>query len=139
MNAPHNYVPSQTMAGVTERLRLHSFTRWMSRDLTQAATDFCRNIGLVPIYTECSPEFLTRYLYWRAPQGALVEVRSGRTEEQFKDFDGTNMGNGRLLLALHVNENDIYSAVWISAAHYATAVAILAVYGITPAQRKTTT
>ena len=111
----------------------------MSRDLLQAATDFCRNIGLVPLYAECAPDLLTRYLFWRVPQGASIEVRSGRTEEQFKEFDDANMKTGRLLLALHINESDLYSAVWISAAHYAAALAVLAIYGITPAQRKTTT
>ena len=136
MEASPSYLPSQALTGETEHLRRHSFTRWMSRDLLQAATDFCRNIGLYPLYTECSPEHLTRYLFWRLPQGAYLEVRSGRTEEQFQEFDRVNLAKGWLLLTLHVNENDRYSAVWISSAHYAAATVVLAVYGVTPARRK---
>src|SRR4051812_43809443 len=130
------YLPSQTLPGKTELLRQHSFTRWMSDDLLQAATDFCKNLGLVSIYSECSPDHLTRYLFWRAPQEARIEIRSGRTEDQFRVFDEANSARGWPLLSLHVNENDIYSAVWISPDHYETATAMLAFYGITPAQRK---
>jgi len=108
----------------------------MSYDLLQAATDFCKNLGLVAIYTECSREHLTRYLFWRPPEGARVEIRSGRTEEQFRAFEQANLAKGWRLLSLHINENEIYSAVWISPEHYETAVAMLAVYGITPAQRR---
>jgi hypothetical protein len=129
------YTPSETLAGETERIREHSFTRWMSRELLQAAADFCKNIGLVPIYAECSGDESMRYLFWRPPPGALVEVRSGRAIEQFKRLDEANAEKGRTLLSLHVNERDMYSAVWVSSGHYDTATAMLAVYGITPAQR----
>ena len=124
------------LAGDTERLRQHTFTRWMSRDLLQAATDFCGNLGLTAIYSECSPDHLGRYLFWRLPQDARTEIRSGRTQSQFKMLDRVNIERGWPLLSLHINENDTYSAVWISPGHYKTATAILAIYGITPAQRK---
>ena len=65
MKAPMAYTASKLLTGDLELLRQHSFTRWMSRDLTQAAVDFCRNLGLVPAYAECSPDHLTRYLFWR--------------------------------------------------------------------------
>ncbi len=137
METPTTYDPSRTLSGDTERIRQHSFTCWMSRDLLQAATDFCKNIGLVSIYSECSPDGLTRYLFWKTPPGARVEIRSGRTQEQFKEFDQANIGRKWPLLSLHINECDLYSAVWISPEHYETACSILAFYGVTPAQRKT--
>ena len=136
METPTTYLPSQTLSGDTERIRQHSFTRWMTRDLRQAATDFCKNIGLVSIYSECSPDGLTRYLFWNAPSGALVEIRSGRTEAQFKGFDQANSGRKWPLLSLHINESALYSAAWISPEHYETACSILAFYGVTPARRK---
>ncbi len=137
METPTTYFPSETLAGDTERIRQHSFTRWMFRDLTQAATDFCKNIGLVSIYAECSSDGLTRYLFWKAPSGARVEIRSGRTEEQFKGFDQANIARKWPLLSLHINASNLYSAVWISAGHEETARSILAFYGVTAAQRKT--
>ena len=79
---------------------------------------------------------LTRYILWRMPMGALTEIRSGRTEAQFREFDQINAARGWMLLSLHINESDLYSAVWLSANHYETAAAMLAVYGITPAQRR---
>ena len=136
MNISTTYSPSKLVAGNTEILRQHSFTRWMSRDLTQAATDFCRNLGLVPIYCECSTEHLTRYLFWRLPSGAAVEVRSGRAKDKFEEFDRANREKNWRLLSLHVNERDVYSAVWISADHFETAKAFLGAQGITIAERK---
>ena len=132
----NNYLPSRTLQGETERIRQHSFTRWMSRDLTQAAVDFCRNLGLHSIYSECSPDRLTRYLFWKPPEGMRFEIRSGRTFEQFQAFDLANEERGWLLLTLHINECDIYSAVWISPDGYEAATAMLGFYGVTPAQRK---
>src|SRR4051812_40662632 len=85
------YIPSQTLAGDTEHLRQHTFTRWMSRDLLQAATDFCRNLGLFAICCECSPDHLTRCVFWRSPKDAGIEIRSGRSETQFKTFDQANI------------------------------------------------
>jgi hypothetical protein len=136
MKTPATYVASKLLTGETELLRKHSFTRWLSPDLTQAAVDFCRNLGLYPAYAECSPEHLTRYLFWRLPQDARVEVRSGRSKEKFEEFDLANRGRKMPLLSLHINESDIHSAVWISADHFATAKAILAAHGITCAERK---
>jgi hypothetical protein len=135
MNAT-SYTPSRLLAGEKEVLRQHSFTRWMSRDLMQAAADFCRNLGLVPAYCEMSPDHLTRYLFWRGPQGALFEVRTGRTREKFEEFDAANQARSMRLLSLHINESDIYSAVWISLDHFETAKAFLAAHGITCAERK---
>jgi hypothetical protein len=107
----------------------------MSRDLMQAAGDFCRNLGLVPVYSECSPDHLTRYLFWRLPQGALIEVRSGRIKEKFEEFDRVNREKNWRLLSLHVNESDVYSAVWITPDHFETASAFLMVHGITTAMK----
>jgi len=136
MKTPTTYIPSKLLTGEVELLlRRHSFTRWMSRDLTQAAVDFNRNIGLLPIYSETSTEHLTRYIFWRLPTGAMVEVRSGRTKSQFEEFDRANREKDWRLLSLHVNENEVYSAVWISADHFETGKAFLAAQGITVAER----
>lgn len=136
MKTSGTYIASKLLTGDVELLRQHTLTRWMSRDLTQAAGDFCRNLGLVPCYCECSPDHLTRYLFWRLPQGALVEVRSGRTKEVFEEFDRVNREKTWRLLSLHINESDVYSAVWISPDHYETAKAFLLALGITAAERQ---
>ena len=127
------YIPSKLLTGKVAILRQHSLTRWMSRDLTQAAVDFCRNLGLIPIYCECSSEHLTRYLFWQPPQGALLEVRSGRTQDKFEQFHAASLARHWRLLSLHVNESEVYSAVWISPDHFKTAKAFLATHGITTA------
>jgi hypothetical protein len=128
------HIASKLISGGGEFLRERTFTRWMSRDLMQAAVDFCRNLGLVPAYAECSPDHLTRYLFWQLPQGALIEVRSGRTKEAFEEFDRVNGGRNMRLLSLHVNASQVYSAVWISSDHFDTAKAFLAAQGISPAE-----
>jgi hypothetical protein len=130
-----SYVPSRLLTGETELLRRHSFTRWMSRDLLQPASEFLRNLRLLALYAECSSEGLHRYLCWHPPEGCAFEVRSGRTLEQFEQFDRANQERGWPLLSLHLNECDLYSAVWISAAHYEIARKLLGAYGITPASR----
>jgi len=134
MKIPPTYTASKLLTGGGELLRQHSFTRWMSRDLMQAAGDFCRNLGLLPIYCECSPDHLTRYIFWKPPQGALVEVRSGRAKDKFEEFDALNRAKSWRLLSLHINESDIYSAVWISRDYFETAKAFLAAHGITTAE-----
>ena len=136
MNASAPCLPSRLLSGETELLRQHSFTRWMSRDLMQAAGDFCRNLGLVPVYCETSPDHLTRYLFLRLPQGAAIEVRSGRSKEKFEEHDRINRERNLRLLSLHINESDIYSAVWISADYFETAKSFLSAHGITCAERK---
>ena len=136
MNASSSYTPSRLLSGDAEELRQSSFTRWMSRDLTQAAADFCRNIGLYPAYCECSKEHLTRYLFWRPPSGAAVEVRSGRAKDKFEEFDRVNRDRNWRLVSLHVNDSSVYSAVWISVEQFSAAKAFLAALGITPAERK---
>jgi hypothetical protein len=128
------YVPSKLLNGDAGKLREQSLTRWMSRDLTQAAVDFCRNLGLVPAYSECSSQHLTRYLFWKPPEGALIEVRSGRARNAFEEFDSVNRERKFRLLSLHINEGDVYSAVWISPDHYETAKAFLAANGISVAE-----
>ena len=136
MNPATTYVPSRLLGGASDLILQHSLTRWMSRDLTQAATDFCRNLGLVPAYCEYSTEHLTRYLFWRLPSGAAVEVRSGRAKGKFEEFDRANCGRGWRLLSLHLNENDVYSAVWISADHFGIAQTFLAAHGVVTAAKK---
>ena len=59
------------------------------------------------------------------PQGAMIEVRSGRTKAQFEEFDRVNHERNLPLLSLHLNESEIYSAVWISRDHFETAKAVL--------------
>jgi hypothetical protein len=135
MNSPLNYVPSELRSGDTESVRQRAFTRWMSRDLLQAATDFCKNIGHVAAYCESSKD-TTRYLFWQMPPGACCEVRSGRTKEKFEDFDRMNRQRGWRLLSLHVSDQELYSAVWISAQHYEAGVAFLRLFGISPAEQK---
>jgi hypothetical protein len=129
------YIASKLELGDKERLRQQAFTRWLSRDLTQAAADFCGNLALVPLYSETSEEQLTRYLFWHAPAGAQMEVRSGRTREKFVELDQLNQERGLQLASLHINERAVHSAVWISPDHFEPAKAFLAAHGITPAQR----
>jgi hypothetical protein len=136
MNNAITYIPSKLLTGDYELLRQHSFTRWMSRDLTQAAGDFCRNLGLFAVYCETSPDHLTRYLFWRLPQGAGIEVRSGRMKDKFEEFDRVNRAKSWRLLSLHVNESDVYSAVWITSDHFETAKSFLIAHGITTAERQ---
>jgi hypothetical protein len=129
------YIPSKLLPGEKEILRQHSFTRWMSRDLLQAASDFLSHLRLLAIYAECSPENFRRYLLWHPPEGCGYEVRSGRTLEQFEAYDRGNLARDWVLVSLHINERNIYSAVWVSATHEETARKVLAGYGITPAER----
>jgi hypothetical protein len=106
----------------------------MSRDLAQAAGDFCRNLGLVPAYSEYSPEHSIRYLFWQSPPGAFYEVRAGRTNDQFEAIDNTKRDKQRRLLSLHISDAGLYSAVWISLEHYELAKVYLAAHGITTAE-----
>jgi hypothetical protein len=129
------YTPSKLLAGEAATLRQHTLTRWMSRDLTQAAVDFCRNLGLIPAYNEYSAGHLTRYLFWCPPAGALLEVRSGRTLDKFEEIDRRKLDKAWRLLSLHISEDNLYSAVWISSAHFDIAKAFLAAHGITTAER----
>lgn len=136
MNTNVTYVTSKLLSGPAEALRQQSFTRWMSSDLKQAASDFCRNIGLLPVYAECSPDHLTRYLFWKPPQGACLEVRSGRIKEKFQELDRVIHERGWKLLSLHINESDVYSAVWIAPDQFETAKAFLTAHAITVAERR---
>ena len=132
----YRYIPS-LLSPEGEFLRERSFTRWMSRDLLQPATDFLKNLQLIALYAECSPEEGHRYLLWHPPEKWSGELRSGRTLEQFEGFDRANVSRGWPLLSLHVSANGIHSAVWISPEHFGAAAKMLAVYGITPAERIT--
>jgi hypothetical protein len=129
------YTPSKLLTGDAAILRERTFTRWMSHDLTQAAVDFCRNLGLVPIYSESSSNHLTRYLFWSPPQDELIEVRSNRAKDKFEKFDNANRDKQWLLLSLHISDEGLYSAVWIPPDYFETAKAFLAAHGITPAER----
>jgi hypothetical protein len=133
-SAMKKYIASKLVSGDAVPLRQQTFTRWMSRDLVQAAGDFCRNLGLVPAYSECSSDNLTRYLFWHPPPGALIEVRSGRSKDKFEELDRVNRDRNLRLLSLHINESEVYSAVWISSSHYEAAKAFLAAHGISPAE-----
>lgn len=133
MNASRTYVSSK-IADEETLLREHSLTRWMSRDLMQAAVDFSKSMGLIPLYAETSPTHLTRYLFLRPPPGAILEVRSGREREKFEEYDRVNRERNRGLLSLHINEKSLYSAVWISNEHHAAASRLLTLYGISGAQ-----
>lgn len=119
-------------------LREHNLTRWMSRDLMQAAVDFSKSMGMIPLYAETSREHLTRYLFLRPPSGSLLEVRTGRNRERFEEFDRVNRERNRLLLTLHINEDSVYSAVWISNEHHESASQLLKLYGISTAQSSET-
>ena len=141
MNPPPAYRPSQHLTGDTELLTSHGFTRWLSMDLRQVAVDFNRHLGLFPAYSETSgdqppaPGHLTRYLFWRLPDGALTEIRSSRTKIQFDEFDRVNRERNMPLLSLHVTASERYSAVWITRDHLITAKTWLLAHGITPAER----
>ena len=128
------YTPSKLVTGDVAVVRQHTLTRWLSRDLTQAAVDFCRNLGLVPAYSECSSNHLTRYLFWSLPQGALIEVRSGRTKDKFEEIDNTKRDGQWRLLSLHISDEGLYSAVWISSDHYEIGRAYLAAHGVIAAE-----
>lgn len=104
----------------------------------QAATDFCKNIGLIAIYAESSSQGLTRYLFWRPSPRTRFEVRSGRAKEQFEAFDRANSEHGNRLLSLHVSEQGLYSAVWISSEHFEEGRTFLAAFGITPPEKNGT-
>ncbi len=138
MDTPVTYIPSRLLIGQAGALRRESMTRWMSGELAQAALDFCRNIGLMPVYCETSPDRLTRFLFWKVPKNAQLELRGGRTREKFEEADVVSRESGRQLLSLHINECDIYSAVWIAQEHYVRANAYLLAHGITAAVRQDT-
>ncbi len=129
------YTASVLKSGETAVLRSHAFTRWLTRDLLQASTDFCRNLGLHAIYTEMNEEGLFRKILWSPPVGTRFEVRSGRTRAEFEEYDRVNAERNWTLLTLHV-WNRHYSAVWVSAEQYAGAVTVLQYYGISPAQKQ---
>jgi hypothetical protein len=132
-STPSQIVPSRFIVGEFEATRQSAFTRWMNPELRQAAVDFSRNIGLVPIFAETSRDG-TRYLFWHMPTGAKCEVRSGRTKEQFLEFDRVGREQGRRLVSLHTSVDSLYSAVWITIEHHALATEFLKRFGITAAE-----
>ena len=115
--------------------RERSLTSWMSPDLCQATTDFCRNIGLAPIYAESSTSHQTRYLFWNPPEKAGFEVRSGRDQATFLQFDEKNRKRQWELISLHISEDGKHSAVWMAPEHLEVAVDFLENVGISPAVR----
>jgi hypothetical protein len=130
---PEKIRPSLLLGGEFEAARQSAFTRWMSQELMQAAVDFSRNMGLLPLYAETS-DHGTRYLFWHSPIGTLCEVRSARPKDVFLEFDRKNRAQGRRLVSLHINSDQRYSAVWLSPEHYVTAVQHLSRFGIAPAE-----
>jgi hypothetical protein len=132
---PPTIIPSVLQNGEFETARASACTRWMASELRQATVDFSRNIGLVPIYAETSRDG-TRYLMWHMPAGAKCEVRSGRTKEQFLEFDRLGHEQGRRLLSLHTSVDQLYSAVWITTEHHVTALEYLSRFGISPGEVK---
>jgi len=106
METTITYIASQILPGDTERIRRHTFTRWMSQDLAQATVDFCKNIGLVSIYSETSPENRVRFILWKPPEEGRVEIRPGHPEKKFREMDQVNIKRGWPLLALHINEKN---------------------------------
>jgi hypothetical protein len=130
------YIPSRLLTEEVYVARQQSFSRWMPHAFTQPASGFFRKTGLYPVYCEYSNEGHRRYLFWRLPKGAAIEVRSGRVKEKFMEFDRVNQGRDWRLLSLHVNENGIYSAVWVSSEHLGLAKAFLAAFGVVPAERR---
>jgi len=135
MKTPYIFIPSELAAGETEFLRQHGFTKWMSADLLQMATDFLKKLGLMPVYAEYSSDKKHRYLLWQAPANFACEVRSGRTVEQFIGYDNGNIDRGWKLLSLQINPDGFYSAVWVPDEHVKAAQRFLNGYGITPASR----
>jgi hypothetical protein len=132
-SAAPQIVPSRLLDGDLAAARQSAFTHWMKPELRQAAVDFSRTIGLVPIFAETSRDG-TRYLFWHLPNGAKCEVRSGRSKEQFLEFDRASREQGRRLVSLHTSVDSLYSAVWISVEHHALAAEFLKRFGITVAE-----
>ena len=131
----NQYTPSEIIPGDTGLLRQHSFTAWLELEHLQAATDFALSIGLLPIYAEHQNRDTGRYLFWSPPAGIEFEVRSGRTEAEFRAYDQETVTKGMQLLSLHKSAEDIYSAVWVSADHIEIATAVLRHHGLSRAQR----
>ena len=131
----NQYTPSTPLPGDTGLLRQHSFTAWLPLEHLQAATDFALSIGLLPIYAEHQNRDTGRYLFWSPPAGMEFEVRSGRTETEFRAYDEVNATKGLQLLSLNMSADDIYSAIWVSADHIEIATAVLHHHGLTRAQR----
>jgi hypothetical protein len=131
----HTYTPSKLLPGEGELLRERAFTNWLSPDLHQAAAHLLINVGLVAIYAECASDNRRRNILWHPPERHAFEFRSGRSRGNFEKLDHGNVERGWPLLTLHINESDVYSAVWVSASQYEAAKLVLARYGITPAER----
>jgi hypothetical protein len=132
-----SFTPSRLSTGDDAALlRENAFTWWMSRDLMQAAIDYLKNIGPLPLYAETNAEGHTRYLCWRAPKDWGCEVRTGRTLEQLTKFDQVNKERDWPLLTLHINDRGIYSAVWLAPNHLELAQKVMTSYGISPASRE---
>ena len=51
-------------------------------------------------------------------------MRSARSKEWFAEHDATNRERKMPLLSLHINDSDVYSAVWISEDHFKAAQAL---------------
>jgi len=131
---PHRYTESHL---TDSESREHSFSRWLAPRPLQASVEFNGRIGLVPIYAE-HQEGKGRYVFWQPPTKASIEVRSGRSEQEFKEYDRRASDAGRELLSLHISqgEDKKYSAVWVSIEAIPKAVAVLETHGISKARRE---
>jgi hypothetical protein len=134
--SPIHYSES-TLDPAKETLRERSFTRWLSRDLKQATVDFCKNLGLIPIYAETREDGKGRYLFWHPPQGTAFQVRSGYAKVNHEELLQKSEEAGWPLLSLHISraKEDLYSAVWVSVGSTDAAIDFLSIYGITPPKK----
>ena len=113
-------------------IRKASFTRWLALDFHQAAVDFQRSIGLMPLYLETDPDNRRRAIFICYPRESHVAARSGRKEEQFLTYDAQYRQQHMSCLTLHVSVEGLYSAVWCSDDQRSAILPILENYGISP-------
>lgn len=133
---PNTYCAS-TLDPEKSSLRERSFTNWMSRDLSQSTVEFCRSIGLIPVYAEAREDGKFRYLFWNPPQGTAFQIKSGNNETTFRELHQKADQAGLILLTLHISdgENRLYSAVWISPDSQNVACDFLSIYGISATEK----
>lgn len=127
------YHPTRPIPGGHERLRELTFTAWLSPDLHQAAIEFQRHLGLLPLYLECDAALRRRALYCHWPAGSKITAHSGRSETQFLAFDQMYREKGFRLLSLQICEDKLYSAVWVDAPLWEQGVEFLGLYGLSAA------
>ena len=129
------YTSSQPLTLESAAFRERCFTSWLPLEGLQAAIDFNLTLGLLPIYVEHRDSKTGRYLFWHPPDGMEFEVRSGRSENLFREFDEKASDRGVALLSLHINEDRLYSAVWVAEEHLDSATTSLNGFGLSRATR----